>query len=287
MSDSAAADASAGVPTQAQKAGAFKTLHDGPGLFVLPNPWDAGTARILEGLGYPALATTSAGIAFALGRRDGRGRVTREESLANARLIVEATPLPVSGDLEHGFGDAPEAAAETIRAAAAAGLVGGSIEDATGDPDNPLYEPSLAADRIAAAAEAARALPFPFMLVGRAETYLKVGPNLDDAIRRLQAYEAAGADVLYAPGLTDLEEIRTLCASVSRPVNVLGGLGSDPVPLADLAAAGVRRVSLGSMFLNATIGTFLRAAREVKDDGTFGFAHEAAKPGDFARFLTG
>ncbi|MEQ8965330.1 MAG: isocitrate lyase/phosphoenolpyruvate mutase family protein [Azospirillaceae bacterium] len=272
-------------PNQAAKATAFRALHEKPGLFVLPNPWDAGTARILAGLGYPALATTSAGCAFGLGRRDGGGRVSRAEALDNARLIVAATDLPVAGDLENGYGDTPEACAETIRAAAAAGLVGGSIEDATGRDADPIYPIEQAAERVAAAAEAARALPFDFMLAGRPENYLHGRRDLDDTIRRLQAYERAGADVLYAPGLTDLEEIRAVCAAVTKPVNVLGGIGPHPLPLAELEAAGVKRVSLGSVFLNATIGAFLRAAREVREQGTFCFSEEAATAADFKGFL--
>ena len=188
--------------SQAERARAFRALHERPGAFVIPNPWDVGTARILAGLGFEALATTSAGMAFALGRRD--GAVSRDDALAHARTIVGATALPVSADLENGFGDAPETVAETIRLAAGTGLVGGSIEDATGDPDRPIYDRSLAVERIAAAVEAARALPFPFTLTARAENFLHGRPDLDDTIGRLQAFEAAGADVLYAPGLRDL-----------------------------------------------------------------------------------
>ena len=265
------------MPNQAEKAAQFLALHQRPEVFVIANPWDAGTARLLTGLGFAALSTTSAGLAFALGRRDGTGAVTREEALANARSIVEATPLPVAADLENGYGHSPEAAAETIRLAAdAAGLVGGSIEDATGDPSHPIYDFQHAVERIAAASAAAHALPFPFMLVARAENYLHGRPDLDDTIRRLQAYEAAGAEVLYAPGLTRPQDIRTVCASVSKPVNVLAGLKAEPsLSVKELGALGVRRVSIGSGFSRAAITALYRAAREVIDHGTFTFADEA------------
>ncbi|HLQ21852.1 MAG TPA: isocitrate lyase/phosphoenolpyruvate mutase family protein, partial [Gemmatimonadales bacterium] len=211
--------------SQAEKAERFRALHARPGAFVIPNPWDTGTARILAGLGFEALTTTSAGLAFTLGRRDGAGVVTREEALANAKAIVDATDLPVAADLENGYGHLPEAAAETIRLAGeVAGLVGGSIEDATGDPRRPIYDFQHAVERVAAAAAAARALPFPFVLVGRAENFLHGRPDLDDTIRRLQAFEAVGANALFAPGLTRAEDIRTVCAAVSKPVNVVMGL---------------------------------------------------------------
>jgi 2-methylisocitrate lyase-like PEP mutase family enzyme len=251
----------------------------------MPNPWHVGTARILGGLGFEALATTSAGLAFALGRRDGEGAVSRDEALAHARTIVSATPLPVSADLENGFGDAPKAAAETIRLAADAGLVGASIEDTTTDPHRPIYDASLAAERIAAAVEAARALPFPFMLTARAENFLHGRPDLDDTIRRLQAFEAAGADVLYAPGLRDLAMIRTVCAAVGKPVNVVMGLAGASFLVDDLAAAGVRRISLGSALARVALGAFLQAAREVKERGTFSFAERAASFGELDPFM--
>jgi 2-methylisocitrate lyase-like PEP mutase family enzyme len=264
---------------QIEKGERFRALHAGPGAFVIPNPWDAGTARILTRLGFEALTTTSAGLAFTLGKRDGAGLVTREETLANAKAIVDATDLPVAADLENGFGDSPEAAAETIRLAGEiAGLVGGSIEDSTGDPQRPLYGFQQAVERVAAAAEAARALPFPFVLVGRAENYLHGRRDLDDTVRRLQAFEAAGADALYAPGLTGPEEMRTLCASVSKPVNVvmgLAGVNNPAFSVAELAALGVRRISLGSALSRAALGAFLRAAREIKEHGTFSFARDA------------
>jgi len=273
--------------TQAEKAAKFRALHEGPGAFVIPNPWDAGTARILAALGFEALATTSAGLAFALGRRDGAALLTRDETLANARAIVEATDLPVSADLENGFGDAPEDAAETIRfAAETAGLVGGSIEDTTGDRERPIYDFTLAVERVAAAAETARSLPFPFMLTARTENFLFGHRDLDETIRRLQAYEAAGADVLYAPGLPTLDAIRTVCAAVSKPVNIVAGLVGPRFTVADLAEAGVRRISLGSSMNRAALGAFIRAAREVREHGTFNFAADAAKFMDMQRLMT-
>ncbi len=259
------------MPTQAEKAQLFHALHQGPEVLVVGNPWDVGSARILEHLGYAALSTTSAGFAFALGRRD--GNVTRDEALANAKAIADATNLPVAADLENGYGHTPAEVAETIRLAAAAGLVGGSIEDASRDPAHPIYEFQQAADRVAAAAAAARALPFPFTLVGRAENYLYGRPDLDDTIKRLQAYEAAGADVLFAPGVTDAEAIREVCAAVKKPVNVLTGFkGAEPLSVSELGALGVRRISIGSGFSRAAYTAFLHAAREVHDDGTFTFA---------------
>jgi 2-methylisocitrate lyase-like PEP mutase family enzyme len=263
------------VPTQAEKAAAFQALHQRAEVFVIANPWDAGTARILTGLGFPALSTTSAGLAFTLGRRDGTASVSREEALTNAKSIVEATHLPVAADLENGYGHSPETAAETIRLAAAVGLVGGSIEDATGDTAHPIYDFNHAVERIAAAVAAAQALPFPFMLVARAENYLHGRPDLDDTIRRLQAFEAAGAEVLYAPGITSVEDIRTVCAAVRKPVNVLMGIkGAPPLSVAELGALGVRRVSLGSGFSRAALTAFVHAAREVRDHGTFTFTEE-------------
>ncbi len=262
--------------TQAEKGERFRALHARPGAFVIPNPWDAGTARILAGLGFEALTTTSAGLAFTLGRRDGAGVVSRDEALANAKAIVDATDLPVAADLENGYGHTPEAAAETIRLAGeTAGLVGGSIEDTTGDPRRPIYDFQLAVERVAAAVESARALPFPFVLVGRAENFLHGRPDLDDTIRRLQAFEAVGADALYAPGLTKAEDIRTVCASVTKPVNVVMGLKGAKLSVAELAALGVRRISVGSALSRAALGAFVRAAREIREHGTFAFADEA------------
>jgi len=263
------------MPTQAEKAATFQALHQSPETFVIANPWDAGTARLLTALEFKALSTTSAGLAFTLGLRDAAGQVTRDQALANARSIVEATHLPVAADLENGYGHTPEAVAETICLAAQSGLVGGSIEDATGDPANPIYDFNHAVERIAAAAAAANSLPFPFMLVARAENFLHGRPNLDDTIRRLQAFEAAGTEVLYAPGITRAEDIRTVCASVSRPVNILMGVkGVPPLSVADLHSLGVRRISIGSGFARAALTAFLHAAREVRDHGTFTFTEE-------------
>lgn len=264
------------MPTQFEKAAIFQALHQRPEPFVIGNPWDAGSARILTGLGYLALSTTSAGLAFTLGRRDGTASVSRTDALANAKSIADATSLPVAADLENGYGHTPEAAAETIRlAATTAGLVGGSIEDATSDPAHPIYDFQHAVERISAAAAAARALPFPFMLVARAENYLHGRPDLDDTIRRLQAFEAAGAEVLYAPGITLPEDIRTLCSAVTKPVNVLMGMkGAPQLSVKQLGELGVRRISLGSAFSRAALTAFLHAAREVISDGTFTFAEE-------------
>ena len=263
------------MPTQTEKALAFRALHTRPGAFVIPNPWDAGSTLLLNAFGFEALATTSAGHAFALGKRDTDGGVGRGATLANARAIVEATHLPVSADLENGFGDAPEACAETIRAASSVGLVGGSIEDASGDPARPIYDMAHAIERVAAAVEAARSLPVPFVLTARAENFLHGKRDLDDTIRRLQAFEQAGAEVLYAPGLTTLDQIRTLCASVSRPVNVVMGLAGGAFSVQQLAEAGVKRISLGSSLARAALGALTRAAREIRENGTFSFAAQA------------
>lgn len=250
----------------------FAALHRGPGAFVIPNPWDAGTSRMLTALGFRALATTSAGVAFGLGRRDGENLVSREEALENARQIIAATDLPVAADLENGYSAEPEQVAVTIRDAAAAGLVGGSIEDATGiGGAEPIFDLGAAVERIEAAVEAARALPFPFLLTARCENFLNGRPDLKDTIARLQAYEAAGADVLYAPGLTTEEQIRAVCSSVGRPVNVLAGGAALDASVADLAEWGVRRISLGSNLARAALGAFLGAAEEIAGTGTFGF----------------
>jgi 2-methylisocitrate lyase-like PEP mutase family enzyme len=256
---------------QFEKGARLRALHDRNRLFVIPNPWDAGSARLLASMGFEALATTSAGLAFGLGRADGLGLVSRDECLANAALVAAATDLPVSADLENGYGDSPEDAAECIRLAAAEGIVGGSIEDASGRADAPIYDFGLAVERVAAAAEAARALPFPFTFVARAENYLHGVRDLDDTLKRLQAFEAAGADVLFAPGLPDLDAIRTVCSSVSKPVNVVAGAGGVAFPLAELEAAGVRRVSTGSILARAALSGLRDAAAEIRGSGTFGF----------------
>jgi 2-methylisocitrate lyase-like PEP mutase family enzyme len=265
----------ASAADQHAKAVRFVALHQAPGAFVIPNPWDAGSARLLASLGFAALATTSAGLAFALGRRDAEGLLSREEALANARSIVEATDLPVSADLEDGFGRAPEDVAATVRQAAAAGLVGCTIEDTTADPRQPIHDFTLAVERIAAAVEATRALPFRFTLTARAENFLFNRPDLDDTIRRLRAFADAGADVLYAPGLPDLAAIRAVCAAVGKPVNVVAGLAGQRYRVAELAAAGVKRISLGSTLARVALGALARAAREIGDRGTFDFVDDA------------
>ena len=259
--------------TQAEKGTIFKALHERDTAFIIPNPYDAGTARLLQHLGFEALATTSAGCAFALGQQD--YTLTREQVLTHVAEIVSATDLPVSADLEGGFGDDPETVAETFRRAAATGLTGGSVEDATGDKDNPIYEHELAVERVRAAAEVTRALPFPFMLTARCENYLVGRTDLKETIERLQAYQEAGADVLYAPGLRTKEDITALVTSIDRPVNVLMGLQGVHFSLAELSEMGVKRVSVGSALSRAALGAFLRAAREMNDHGTFTFADEA------------
>jgi 2-methylisocitrate lyase-like PEP mutase family enzyme len=257
---------------QYRRAAELRDLQAGPDSFVIPNPWDAGTARILTGIGFRALATTSAGIAFSLGRPDGANQVSRSEALDNARAIVAATDLPVSADLESCYADSTAQIAETIWLAAEAGLVGGSIEDATGDPDAPIRPVDDAVRRVAAAVKAARKLPFPFAVTARAENFLYGRPDLDDTIARLRSFETAGADVLFAPGLPDLPAVRAVCAAVTRPVNVIAG---PAFSVADLRACGVRRISLGSALARAGLGAVIRAAQEIEQDGTFTFLAEA------------
>ena len=264
---------SIGNSTQADKGRRFQALHQAPGAFVIPNPWDVGSARLLAGMGFEALATTSAGYAFTLGLCD--NEVGRDPMLEHVAELVAATGLPVSADLENGFGDEPEEVAETIRRAAAAGLVGGSIEDATGNPDQPIYPRELAVERVRAAAEVVRSLPYPFMLTARAENFLVGRKDLADTIARLQAYQDAGANVLYAPGLTTREEIKVVVGSVDLPVNVIMGLPGVRLGLDELSEIGVKRISVGSSFARAALGGFLRAAREVKERGTFTYGDEA------------
>jgi 2-methylisocitrate lyase-like PEP mutase family enzyme len=259
---------------QIEKAERFKQLHEGPDLFVIPNPWDAGSAKLLAAAGFKALTTTSAGLAWAIGKAD--GQATREDSLANAAQVVAAVDLPVAADLEKGFGDRPEDAARTIRMAAEVGLVGGSIEDFSGDESKPIFDFNLAVERVAAAAEAAHSLGFPFQFVGRAENLVHGVVDLDDTIRRLQAYEKAGADVLFAPGLSSLEAIRTVCQSVTKPVNVvMTFVGADKVSLAELAEAGVKRVSTGGGLARAAYGRLMEAAKDIVAGG-FGYIGPAA-----------
>jgi 2-methylisocitrate lyase-like PEP mutase family enzyme len=259
--------------TQEEKGRAFRALHERDRAFIIPNPWDAGTARLLAHLGFEALATTSAGYAFSLGQRD--NTIGRDEMMTHVAAIVAATDLPVSADLENGFGDDPGTVAETIRRGAAAGLAGGSIEDSINRPGELVYEHELAVERVRAAVEAARSLPFPFTLTARAENYLVGRPDLADTIRRLQAYQEAGADVLYAPGLRSQEDIAAVVRSVDRPVNVVMGLQGVQLGLATLSEIGVKRVSVGSALSRAALGAFLRAAREMHEHGTFTFADEA------------
>jgi len=260
--------------TYAEKSAAFRALHQRPGAFVIPNPWDAGTARLLASLGFEALATTSLGLANTLGRPDGAGAVSRDEVLANCRAIADATDLPVNADLENGYADEPRAAAEMIRLAAEAGVVGGSIEDATGNPQKPIYDFELAVERVRAATEVARALPTPFMLTARAENFLHGRRDLDDTIRRLRAFEAAGADVLYAPGLRDLASIRTVVGAVGRPVNVVMSAADPSITVDQLAEAGVKRISVGGALSRLALAAFLKGAREMKEQGSFTYMRD-------------
>jgi 2-methylisocitrate lyase-like PEP mutase family enzyme len=271
------------MDSQHERANRFRALHQAPRAFVIPNPWDGASACILAKLGFQALATSSGACAGTLGRRD--GKVTREEALAHARAVVTATDLPVSADLEKGFGDEPEAAAETIRRAADVGLVGGSIEDASGNKDKPLYDFGHAAERVTAAVEAARALPFPFTLTARAENFLRGNPNLDDTIKRLQAFEKAGADVLFAPGLPDLNAVRAVCAAVSKPVNFMVSARGRSFSVAELEAAGVKRISLATSLYRTAMTGLLNAAREVKEKGTFGYLDTTVTTPELSGFL--
>jgi 2-methylisocitrate lyase-like PEP mutase family enzyme len=268
------------MPTQAEKARIFRVLHARDSAFIIPNPWDVGTARLLASLGFEALATTSAGYAFSVGQCD--GTIGRDDALAHSAAIVAATDLPVSADLESGFGDSAEAIAETYRRAAQAGLAGASIEDVPQHTAGAVYELEHATDRVRAAAEVTRNLPFPFTLTARAENYLVGRPDLKDTIRRLQSYQEAGADVLYAPGLTSKDDIAAVVRSVDRPVNVLMGLQGSQLTLAELSALGVKRVSVGSALSRAALGAFLRAAREMKEHGAFSFAQQAVSYRDIS-----
>ena len=260
----------------AEKIKNFRALHERPGTFIIPNPWDVGTARVLASLGIEAVATTSAGYAFSLGLPD--GALSLEQMLAHCAHIAAATDLPVSADLENGFADDPAGVAETIRAAAQTGLAGCSIEDFSGDFAEPIYAFEHAVERIAAAVQAARALPNDFVLTARSENFLRGRPDLDDTIRRLQAFEAAGADVLYAPGLKSLDDIRTLCSAVSRPVNVLMGLPG--IGMAELADAGAKRISVGSAFSRLSFGALARAVHEITEQGSFTFSNDAMGSGE-------
>jgi 2-methylisocitrate lyase-like PEP mutase family enzyme len=269
---------------QASRVQRFRALHEQDGTFILPNPWDVGTARILASMGFKALATTSAGLAFSLGVPE--GTVSRNQVLEHCSTMSSATDLPVSADLEKGFGDSPESVAETIRAAAETGLAGCSIEDHTNRRDDPIFAFTLAVERIAAAAQAAHALPHDFVLTARCENFLWGRPDLDDTLRRLQAFEKAGADVLYAPGLHDLDTIRLVCASVDRPVNVVMGMPGATFGVAELAAAGVKRISVGSALCRLAFGAFVRAAREMMNAGTFTFSSDAIEFSELERYFT-
>lgn len=268
------------MTTAAEKAAAFRALHERPGAFVIPNPWDAGTARLLASLGFEALATTSLGLANSLGRVDGTNGVSRAQVIENCRAIAAATELPVNADLENGYADEPRAAAEIIRLAAAAGVSGGSIEDATGDPSRPIYEFAHAVERVQAAVEVARALPVPFMLTARAENLLHGRPDLDDTIRRLQAFEKAGADVLYAPGVRDLATIRTVVSSVTRPVNVVMSAADPDLTVAQLASVGVKRISVGGALSRLALAAFLKGAREMAERGGFTWVRDTVPSRD-------
>jgi 2-methylisocitrate lyase-like PEP mutase family enzyme len=267
--------------TQASKAAAFQALHSKPGTFVIANAWDGGSVRVLQALGFEAIATSSGAAAGVLGRLD--GKITRDEALAQVRVIVAATDLPVSADLEKGFGDTPQIVAETVRLAADAGLAGCSIEDATGQSDRPLFDFSLAVERIAAAVQAARALPFPFTLTARCENFLRGNPNLDDTIKRLQAYEKAGADVLFAPLLPDLAAVRAICSAVSKPVNFMVGVPGKSFSVAELAEAGVKRISLATSLFRAAMTGLHEAAREVQEQGTFTYLDRLIDVNKFMR----
>ena len=270
---------------QKDKAVRFRALHEAGKPFVIANAWDGGSARILVSLGFEALATSSGAAAATLGRLD--GRVTRDEALAHVRVVVAATDCPVSADLEKGFGDTPADVAETIRLAAAAGVVGGSIEDFTGDKGKPFYDLGLAVERVTAAVDAARALSFPFTLTARTENFVWGNPSLDDTIRRLQAFERAGADVLFAPGLPDLASVAAVCAAVSKPVNFMVGIRGKSFSVADLVAAGVHRISLATSLYRAAMSGLVNAAREVKERGTFSYVDQVLTSAEMGAFLKG
>ena len=267
--------------SQAEKASMFRALHERPGAFIIPNPWDVGTARMLAALGFEALATTSLGVANGLGRVD--SNVTRDEVIANCRVIAEATDLPVNVDLENGFAHAPEDAAVSIRLAAEAGAVGGSIEDFTGDRKNAIYDFDLSVARVKAAVTVARALPVPFMVTARAENLIRGRNDMADTIRRLQAYQEAGADVLYAPGLRNLAEVREVVGAVKRPFNVVTGWLDPDITAADLAEAGARRISVGGALSRLALATFAQAGRAMKEQGSFAWMRDMASIADLSK----
>jgi len=269
---------------RARRGERFRQLHSGDEVLVLANPWDIGSARLFANLGFQGLATTSAGLAFSLGRRDGDGAVSRDETLEHVR-IIDATPLPVTADLENGFGQSPEAVAQTVRLAGDAGLAGASIEDATYRPDQPIFDRQLAIERIQAAVEEARTLPYPFTLTARSENFIRGRPDLDDTLARLQAFEAAGADVLYAPGLPDESALRLACSSLGKPFNYVAGFGPARYTLAELKDFGVRRVSIGTSFCRAGLSAVIRAAREVLDQGSFTYVDGIGSVADFNELI--
>lgn len=260
--------------TQHEKAVLFRALHQQPGCFLMPNAWDLSSARVFEGLGFPAIATSSSAAAATFGLSD--GELNRDQALSHVRGIVAATDLPVSADLENGFGDSPEHVRETILLAASTGLVGASIEDATKDALRPLYPADFATERVAAAVRAARSLPFPFTLTARAENFIRGNPDLDDTIARLVAYENAGADVLFAPGLPSLDAVRVVCGALSKPLNFMAAIPGRSYSVAELALAGVKRISFAASFYRAAISGLLTAAREVKERGTFTYLDRSA-----------
>jgi 2-methylisocitrate lyase-like PEP mutase family enzyme len=278
-----AAHGTRSMANQHELAASFRALHEADGIFVIPNVWDGGSAAVMAGLGFKALATSSAAAAATLGKLD--GKISREEALAHARLIVTVSPCPVAADLENGFGHAPESVAETIRLAAAAGLAGGSIEDASGDPSAPIYDFAHAVERVSAAAEQAHRLKFPFVLTARAENFLHGQADLDDTVRRLQAFERAGADVLFAPGLPDLAAVRTVCSALKKPVNFMVGMRGKSFALAELAAAGVKRVSLSTSLYRAAMTGLLAAGQEVRNAGTFGYVETLMSGADLDGYL--
>ncbi|MBL8266598.1 isocitrate lyase/PEP mutase family protein [Steroidobacter sp.] len=270
---------------QKDQAAAFRALHEQPRAFVIANAWDAGSAQLLAGMGFPAIATSSAASAGTLGRRD--GKITRDEALAHARALIAAVDVPVSGDLENGFGHAPDHVAETIRLAVQAGLAGGSIEDHTGDASRPIYDFEQSVDRVAAAVATVRSLNTPFVLTARCENFLHGHPDMDDTIRRLQAFEQAGADVLFAPGLPDLKAVRAVCSSLSKPVNFMVGIPGRSFSVLELEQAGVRRISLATSLHRAAMSGLYNAALEIREKGTFEFLNGLVSPKELGKHLRG
>lgn len=272
------------MKSQSEKAAKFAALHEAPGCFVIANPWDVGSAQILAALGYTALTTTSAGYAWSIGRTD--YQAGRDAVLAHIREIAPAVDLPLNADLENGFGHEPDVCAETIRLSAEAGLVGGSIEDATGNADDPIYGLEAATERIAAASEAAKAQPFRYLLTARCENYLHGQADLQDTIKRLQAYQDAGADVLFAPGLQTAEEVRTVCSEVDRPVNVLFGPWKESATIAEVAEMGAKRISVGGALAAVAYKALIEVGREMLDSGTMDWRAQLKPPGEVANLIS-